>query len=129
MTIGKTHPATTSHGDGHRDPRRDPDSFDERVYAVIRQIPRGKVATYGQIARLVGAPRMARFVGFALHRNPYEGEVPCHRVVFADGSLAPGFAFGGPGEQRRRLEREGVTFLDGTGSHGTDRVDLAVCQW
>lgn len=114
---------------GRQDNRHDPDSFDERVYAVVRQIPRGKVATYGQIARLVGAPRMARFVGFALHRNPYEGVVPCHRVVFADGGLAPGFAFGGPGEQRKRLEQEGVTFCEGRGSHGTDRVDLSACQW
>jgi methylated-DNA-protein-cysteine methyltransferase-like protein len=111
------------------DTQRDPNSFDERVYAVVRQIPRGKVASYGQIARLIGAPNMARFVGFALHRNPYEGVVPCHRVVFADGSLAPGFAFGGPGEQRRRLEDEGVTFLPGKGSRGTDRVDMKACDW
>lgn len=108
---------------------RDPRSFDERVYAAVKQIPRGKVATYGQIARLIGAPRASRFVGFALHRNPYEGIVPCHRVVFADGSLAPGFLFGGPGEQRKRLECEGVTFLPGLGSHGTARVNLKACLW
>lgn len=66
-----------------------------------------------------GSPRASRIVGGALHRNPEPGKTPCHRVVFRDGSLAPGFAFGGPGAQRALLEAEGVTFLpDG-------RVDMA----
>ena len=85
-------------------------AFNERVYEVVRQVPRGRVASYGQIARLMGSPRSARYVGFALHANPEPGVIPCHRVVFKDGSLAPGFAFGGPGEQRRLLEEEGVDF-------------------
>ena len=70
--------------------------FSRRVYEVVRRIPKGKVATYGQVAALAGAPRNARFVGYALHSNPEPGVIPCHRVVFRDGSLAPGFAFGGP---------------------------------
>lgn len=69
--------------------------FSRRVYEVVRRIPKGKVATYGQVAALAGAPRNARFVGYALHSNPEPGVIPCHRVVFRDGSLAPGFAFGG----------------------------------
>ena len=98
-------------------------AFNDAVYGVVRQIPAGRVATYGQVARMVGRPRNARFVGFALHVNPEPGIVPCHRVVFRDGSLAPGFAFGGEDEQRRLLEDENVEFLpDG-------RVDMRRCQW
>ena len=84
------------------------DGFFERVYEVVEQIPEGMVATYGQVAKLVGEPRKARYVGFALHVNPRPGEIPCHRVVFADGRICEGFAFGGAGVQRRLLEDEGV---------------------
>ena len=87
-------------------------AFSERIYEVVKLIPCGRVMSYGQVARLAGNPRGARAVGFALHRNPYPGVVPCHRVVFRDGSLAPGFAFGGPDEQRRLLEAEGVGFTE-----------------
>lgn len=98
-------------------------AFNDAVYEVVRQIPKGRVASYGQVARMVGKPRNARFVGFALHVNPEPGVTPCHRVVFKDGSLAPGFAFGGIDEQRRMLESEGITFLpDG-------RVDMQRCYW
>lgn len=98
-------------------------SFSGRVYDVVRRIPRGCVSTYGQVAALMGAPRSARYVGYALHRNPEPGIIPCHRVVFKDGSLCEGFAFGGPEAQRALLEAEGVPFLaDG-------RVDLARCLW
>ncbi len=99
------------------------EGFFERVYGVVEQIPAGMVATYGQVAALAGAPRRARYVGFALHRNPRPGAIPCHRVVFADGHLASGFAFGGEGEQRRLLEAEGVAFRE------DGRVDLALCRW
>lgn len=100
------------------------EGFFQRVYDVVREVPVGRVVTYGQVAALVGEPRKARFVGFAMHASPgMSGGVPCHRVVFKDGSLAPGFAFGGPDEQRRLLEAEGVTFLDD--SH----VDMGACQW
>ena len=97
--------------------------FFEKVYDVVTQIPEGMVASYGQVAKLAGAPRRARYVGFALHRNPRPGAIPCHRVVFADGRLAPSFAFGGEDAQRHLLEAEGVTFLpDG-------RVDLTHHRW
>lgn len=100
------------------------EGFFERVYDVVRQIPEGRVATYGQVAALVGEPGKARFVGFAMHASPgMAGGVPCHRVVFKDGGLAPGYAFGGAEAQRSMLEGEGVMFLpDG-------RVDLRRCQW
>lgn len=100
------------------------DGFFGRAYDVVRQVPAGRVVSYGQVARLLGEPRKARFVGFAMHASPgMAGGVPCHRVVFADGRLAPGFAFGGPGEQRRMLEEEGVGFLpDG-------RVDMDEFDW
>lgn len=81
------------------------------VYEVVRKIPQGKVATYGQIAELLGNPRLSRQVGWALHANK-SSDVPCHRVVNREGRLAPNFAFDGAVEQRRRLEAEGVTFKD-----------------
>ena len=104
------------------------------MYEVVKRIPLGCVATYGQVAALAGAPRSARFVGFALHANPEPGVVPCHRVVFRDGSLAPGFAFGGPERQRALLEDEGVIFVPPSidaGNAGASgwRVDLSRCQW
>ena len=91
---------------------------------MVRQIPEGRVASYGQIARMMGEPRKARFVGYAMHASPgVAGGVPCHRVVFKDGSLALGFAFGGAGAQRELLEAEGIEFLpDG-------RVDMERCSW
>lgn len=83
-------------------------NFFESVYDAVSRIPRGMVSTYGDIAAMCGNPRMARQVGWALHVNPRPGEVPCHRVVFADGSLSYGFAFGGRDVQRALLEAEGV---------------------
>lgn len=85
------------------------DSFFNRVYQVVAQIPRGKVATYGQIATLIGEPRSARVVGWAMHNAPRELNLPCHRVVNKAGSMSPGYIFG-PGRQRKLLEEEGVTF-------------------
>lgn len=84
-------------------------SFD-RIYKVVQKIPEGKVMTYGQVAQAanVATPRI---VGFALHVNPSESQTPCHRVVFADGSLTPGYAFGGEDIQREKLVKEGVKFL------------------
>ena len=63
------------------------DGFFQRVYEVVKQIPLGKVATYGQIARLVGNPRSSRQVGWALHVNPEPFITPCHRVVNREGKL------------------------------------------
>ncbi len=98
-------------------------NFFDRVYAAVRKIPRGRAATYGQIALLAGNPRAARAVGWALHKNPAPGAIPCHRVVDRTGRMAPAFAFGGPEVQRSLLEREGVPFLpDG-------RADLSRCLW
>ncbi|MDF2569997.1 MAG: atl [Sporomusa sp.] len=98
-------------------------SFNDKVYEFVRQIPEGKVASYGQIAYMTGSWRASRAVGYALHRNPYQGKVPCHRVVFKDGRLAAGFIFGGQDVQRQLLEAEGVEFTaDG-------RVDMDKCCW
>lgn len=82
----------------------------DKIYAVVEKIPEGKVASYGQVALWAGNPRWSRVVGYALHSNPAPGEIPCHRVVFSDGRLARGFAFGGENVQRALLENEGVTF-------------------
>lgn len=92
-------------------------SFFETVYALVKQIPRGKVASYGQIARAAGNPRASRAVGYALHVNPEPGVIPCHRVVNREGRLAPAFAFGGPEIQAQLLRAEGVFSEDG-------RVDM-----
>lgn len=87
-------------------------SFFEKVYQAVKLIPKGKVATYGQIAMMCESPRASRAVGWALHHNPQPGVIPCHRVVNRDGRLAPAFAFGGPEIQRELLENEGVAFLE-----------------
>ena len=87
----------------------------EKIYEVVKSIPKGKVATYGQVALIAGNPRWARVVGYALHVNPEPGIIPCHRVVNRDGRVAPSFAFGGEGVQRQLLESEGIVFeLDGS---------------
>lgn len=88
-------------------------SFYDRVYEAVCRIPKGKVATYGQIAMLAGSPRASRVVGYALHVNPKPGVIPCHRVVNREGRLAPSFAFGGTDAQQRLLEGEGVSVQDG----------------
>ncbi len=77
--------------------------FFDRVYEIVKQIPRGKVTTYGAVAKLAGSPRASRQVGWALHNNPQPGIIPCHRVVFKDGSLTNGFAFGGRDVQKGML--------------------------
>ena len=82
--------------------------FFENVYRVLKQIPEGKVVTYGQIAYALGEPRMARQVGYALHVNPEPGTIPCHCVVNRFGRLAPAFAFGGEAVQAAMLRAEGV---------------------
>lgn len=97
--------------------------FFEEVYEVVKQIPRGKVSTYGQIARLLGQPRKAKLVGWALHSNPYPGTVPCHRVVNRFGELSGAFAFGGMGEQKKLLESEGIIFDVG------GKIDLQQYLW
>jgi len=98
-------------------------SLFQQFYRTVRQIPRGKVATYGQIARLSGHPRCARQVGFALSLLPQGSDVPAHRVINRKGEMAPEHVFGSCDYQRFLLEQEGICFsADGT-------VDLATCQW
>lgn len=85
----------------------------EKIYDVVRRIPRGTVATYGQVAALAGNRRWARVVGYALHVNPNPDEIPCYRVVTKEGNVSPAFAFGGGNRQRELLEADGVEFEDG----------------
>ena len=82
----------------------------EKIYEVVRKIPYGKVATYGQVAMMAGNPRWARVVGYALHNNPDPQNIPCYRVVNREGRVAPAFAFGGEDVQRKLLEKEGIIF-------------------
>lgn len=96
------------------------DGFFEKVYKIVRKIPKGKVTTYGEIARALST-KDARKVGFALHANS-DPKTPCHRVVNKDGRLAPNFAFAGEKEQKRRLMQEGVGFIKG-------KVDLKKHLW
>ena len=85
----------------------------EKIYAAVRLIPRGKVATYSQIAALAGNCNLRRYVGNALHNNPSNLLTPCHRVVNAKGFCSGSFAFGGPKVQQEKLEAEGVVFVSG----------------
>jgi methylated-DNA-protein-cysteine methyltransferase-like protein len=98
-------------------------NFFEKVYEAVKRIPKGKVATYGQIALLCGSPRAARQVGYALHVNPQPFVIPCHRVVNRFGALAPAFAFGGVDVQKALLEREGVAVDD------DGKIDLSKYLW
>ncbi|MCP1103547.1 methylated-DNA-protein-cysteine methyltransferase-like protein [Aequitasia blattaphilus] len=94
----------------------------EMIYDVVMEIPKGYVASYGQIAELAGNRRWARVVGYALHANPKPGVIPCHRVVTKDGKVSRAFAFGGENRQVELLKEEGVVFCE-------DRVDMKKCQW
>ena len=85
----------------------------ERIYDVVRRIPRGKVATYGQIAMLAGNKNMCRAVGNALHKNPNPDGIPCYRVVNSKGELSGEFAFGGIGAQQKLLEADGIEVVNG----------------
>ena len=93
-------------------------TFFERVYEIVRRIPEGKVISYGQIAGMLGSPRAARTVGWALAVCP--DDLPWQRVVMIDGSIAGG----GHSELRRKLlEDEGVVFCP------NGRVDMGKCGW
>lgn len=78
----------------------------EMIYMVVSRIPHGKVATYGQIARLAGNPRWSRVVGYALHVNPDPQHIPCYRVVNRFGEVSEAFAFGGENRQIELLKAE-----------------------
>jgi methylated-DNA-protein-cysteine methyltransferase-like protein len=94
-----------------------------RIYTVVRRIPRGRVATYGQIARLAGLPGHPRQVGYALHAMATERSVPWHRVINARGEVSRRSRPGSDEAQRQFLEREGVMF------DARARVDLVRYQW
>lgn len=97
-------------------------TFFERVYTLIRTIPAGKVATYGQVAALVGNPKAARAVGMCMKINPDAPRTPCHRVVAADGSLTGYSAREGIKSKKEMLLAEGVKFVG-------EKVDLSVSLW
>lgn len=101
--------------------------FSMQIYQIVKQIPKGKVATYGQISKELRGKNYElgidpRVVGWMLHQNK-DSYVPCHRVVDRNGRLAPNFGFGGAREQRQRLLSEGVKFKDEM------HVDLAKGFW
>ena len=97
--------------------------FFQQVYHLVARIPPGKVATYGQIALLLGRPRAGRTVGWAMRGAPADLRLPCHRVVYQSGALAPSGAFGEWGLQRALLEAEGITF------NPDGRIDLEKHLW
>ncbi len=93
------------------------DNQTKRIYDAVCNIPKGKVATYGQVAALAGNPKMSRAVGNALHKNPDPDRIPCYRVVNSKGELSGAFAFGGKNVQAERLMADGIEVVNG-------RVDL-----
>lgn len=97
-------------------------AFDRAVYRLVKRIPRGRVAIYGQIAALLGAPRAARAVGYAMKRCPQGGDVPWHRVLNARGGISLRANVSGMLTQRILLEREGLSLRNG-------RVDLKRYRW
>lgn len=94
----------------------------EKIYEVVKKIPRGKVATYGQIARLAGNAKWSRVVGYALHVNPDPANIPCFRVVNRFGCLSGAFAFGGADAQAKLLRADGVVVRN-------NAVDLDKFMW
>lgn len=95
----------------------------EKIYEVVKKIPSGRVATYGQIAELAGNKKWSRAVGYALHANPEPEIIPCFRVVNRFGGLAPAFAFGGIGVQAEKLRADGVEV------RADNTVDLEKFLW
>jgi methylated-DNA-protein-cysteine methyltransferase-like protein len=98
-------------------------AFNDKVYEAVWQIPRGYVSTYGDIARAIGQPRKALFVGYAMHSSTEPGAIPCHRVVYKDGHFYGTDDEGNPSAQLIMLRREGVPLLD------DNHVDLEACHW
>lgn len=97
-------------------------SFSTNVYKICRLIPKGKVATYGQLARLAGKPKAARAIGVFMKNNPNAPIVPCHRVIASDGNLAGYSGVGGIVRKKKMLLDEGVCFKN-------NRVNLSLSQW
>jgi len=96
--------------------------FKENIYTLTKQIPKGKVATYGQLACLAGNPKAARAVGMLMRTNPYAPQVPCHRVVGADGSLVGYSAGKGISSKKEILKKEGVKFRG-------NKINLPISLW
>lgn len=94
----------------------------EKIYAYLASVPKGKVVTYGQIARFLGNPGLARYVGNVIHQNPDGDRYPCYKVVNGAGKLSAHYAFGGLPAQQQRLEAEGIRVENG-------KVDLALFRW
>jgi methylated-DNA-protein-cysteine methyltransferase-like protein len=113
----------TGQGSNRQESSSDSLTFFDRVFAVVSRIPRGRVTTYGSIARALGTPRAARSVGWALSLAPEEDALPCHRVVDRNGFLSGGWHWGHPDVMAALLRDEGVPFLD------PYCVDLAACLW
>ncbi len=107
-------------------------SLAEKIYAVVRLIPLGKVASYSQVAALAGNKNLRRYVGNALHKNPSNSLTPCHRVVNAKGACSGSFAFGGLNAQRQKLEAEGISFtangLVDLSRHGITEEDFEIMR-
>lgn len=97
-------------------------SFKEKVYKICRSIPKGKVMTYSQVAKLAGKPKAARAVGAYMRMNPDVPNTPCHRVVAANGALTGYSGEGGVGGKKKMLLKEGVNFKGSV-------VDLSLSQW
>lgn len=97
-------------------------TFRDKIYILAKQIPKGKVATYGQLARLAGSPGAARAVGMCMRTNPDLKTIPCHRVVASNGVLTGYSAGEGISTKKAMLLKEGVMFIN-------DKVDLAASQW
>lgn len=94
----------------------------DKIYDVVKLIPYGKVATYGQVASLAGNKNWSRVVGYALHVNPDTKNIPCYRVVNRFGEVSESFAFGGGNKQMELLKNEGIEFVDG-------HVDMSKYNW
>lgn len=97
-------------------------SFKEKIWQILALIPEGKVATYGQIAELAGFPKMARAIGRTLSQLPHGTKLPWHRVLNAQGKLSFPIDSSAYKEQKHRLEKEGVVFLNG-------KIRLADYRW
>jgi O-6-methylguanine DNA methyltransferase len=97
-------------------------SFRDKIYDFTRQIPKGKVATYGQLAKLAGNPKAARAIGAFMKTNPDAPHTPCHRVVASDGSLTGYSGVGGIKKKKEMLISEGVKFRK-------EKVDLSLSLW
>jgi len=97
-------------------------TFKEKVYEITKNIPKGKVATYGQIAKMAGNPKAGRAVGVIMKNNPFAPIVPCHRVVASNGELTGYSAGNGVATKKEMLLKEGVSFVGG-------KINLLVSLW